>query len=111
MCDQDPEALDNVLWTDETQFCRNGNINFHNTHYWSDRNPHWLRYRNHDVRWPVNVWSGIFRGHIIGPFFIEGNLTAERYTECVLNVVVAEPLPWWKPLAPMQHRRPSKTLQ
>lgn len=27
----------------------------------------------------VNVWVGIFNGRPVGPFFIEGNLTAQVY--------------------------------
>ncbi|KAG0432315.1 hypothetical protein HPB47_020960 [Ixodes persulcatus] len=47
--DEDPDFLTNVLWTDEAQFCRNGNVNVHNAHYWSDSNPHWLRQHNHQI--------------------------------------------------------------
>lgn len=89
-CDEDREFLNRVLWTDEAQFCRNSNVNLHNAHYWSDQNPHWLREHKHQVRWSVNVWCGIYNGCIVGPYFIDGNLTGKKYTECVLKGVVSE---------------------
>lgn len=89
-CDRDPEFVHNVLWTDEAQFCRNANVNLHNAHYWSDTNPHWLRQHRHQVTWAANVWCGIFRGHIVGPYFIDGNLTGREYTDDVLKGEVSE---------------------
>lgn len=88
--DEDPDFLTNVLWTDEAQFCRNGNVNVHNAHYWSDSNPHWLRQHNHQVRWSVNVWCGMFRDRIVGPFFFEGTLTAQSYTANILDGAVSD---------------------
>lgn len=46
-CDEDPEFLNRVIWTDEAQFCRDSNVNLHNAHYWCDQNPHWLREHKH----------------------------------------------------------------
>lgn len=88
--DQDPDFFTKVLWTDEAQFCRNGNINVHNAHYWSDVNPHWLRQHNHQVRWTVNVWCGIFGDRIVGPCFLEDTLTAQSYTENILHGAVSD---------------------
>ena len=31
-----------VLFSDEAKFQRNGELNRHNCHYWSDVNPHWV---------------------------------------------------------------------
>ncbi|EFN62853.1 hypothetical protein EAG_00005, partial [Camponotus floridanus] len=35
-----------------------------------------------------NVWAGILNNQIIGPFFIEGNLTAAKYEEMLRNEIV-----------------------
>lgn len=86
--DEDRDFFHKVIWTDEAKFCNDGNVNLHNAHYWSDQNPHWLRQHNHQVRWSVNVWCGILGNRIIGPYFIQGNLTGRNYTADVLNGVV-----------------------
>ncbi len=67
-----------ILWTDEAQFSRNGVVNRHNSHYWSQDNPHWLRHVADQVNWRVNVWCGIRNGSIIGPVFYDGVLGGIR---------------------------------
>jgi len=72
-----PLFLDNIVFSNEATFELTGNVNRHNCKYWSDINSHWMRKNQHSQK--VNVWGGIFRGRPIGPFFIEGNLTAQMY--------------------------------
>lgn len=36
---------------------------------------------NRQNRWSLNVWGGILGHRVIGPFFIEGNLNANKYAE------------------------------
>lgn len=55
----DPDFLKCLLMSDEATFHRDGNVNLHNSHYWSATNPNWLRESNHQVRWKTNVWCGI----------------------------------------------------
>lgn len=39
-CNQDPQFLCNILFTDEVSYTRDGIINVHNIHVWGDENPH-----------------------------------------------------------------------
>lgn len=42
LLDRDPDALQHILWTDESRFYNTGVVNRHNCHYWSAANPHWI---------------------------------------------------------------------
>lgn len=74
-----PDFLNSLFWTDESTFHRNGFANRRNTHYYSTQNPIVARETKHQYRWVLNVWGGILGTHIIGPFFIDEHLDAERY--------------------------------
>jgi len=37
----DPNFFRFVLFSDEAKFCSDGQLNRHNSHYWSNQNPHW----------------------------------------------------------------------
>ncbi len=78
---ENPDFLNDILWSDECQFTRQGTINTQNTHYWSLENPHRIRPNRHQVRWSVNVWCGIWKNTLIGPFFFDASLTSQSYTE------------------------------
>nr|CAH7736891.1 unnamed protein product [Callosobruchus chinensis] len=49
---------------DESTFRNNGLVNRHNFRYYSDS----------QHRWFVNVWGGIIRSLVIGPYFFDGHL-------------------------------------
>lgn len=42
------------------------------------------------THYPENViiWEGIIGNHIVGPFFIHGNLKGEKYLELIQNTVI-----------------------
>ncbi|GBM92155.1 hypothetical protein AVEN_219270-1, partial [Araneus ventricosus] len=40
-----------ILWTDESCFTRDGVFNHHNSHMWSQVNPHAIRPQKHQERW------------------------------------------------------------
>ncbi|GFX57185.1 uncharacterized protein TNCV_2964641 [Trichonephila clavipes] len=67
--DGNPDFLNEVLWSDECQFSRQGTINTQNRHYWSLQNPHLIRPNRQQVRWSVNVWCGIWKSTVIGPIY------------------------------------------
>ena len=77
-----------IIFSDEATFTLHGEINRHNCRYWSDNNPHWMLAIK--TQWPrkLNVWAGLFGNHLIGPFFIDGNLTAEKYEGMLRNQIV-----------------------
>ena len=88
-----------VLFSDESTFTNYGTVNRHNMHYWSVDNPRWLREVESQRQWTVNVWCGIIGDSLIGPFFIDGILTGEKYTQ-FLN----EQLPQLLEDMPLQER-------
>ncbi|GFY06974.1 uncharacterized protein TNCV_4090761 [Trichonephila clavipes] len=59
--DENPDFFNEVLWSDECQFSRQGTINTQNTHYWSFESPLLIRPNCHQVHWSVNVWSGTLK--------------------------------------------------
>jgi hypothetical protein len=77
----------NVLCTDEATFTNHGQVNTRNVHYWAAENPQWLRQVEHQCQWSINVWYSVNGNHIIGPYFIEGNLNGERYAAFLLNIL------------------------
>lgn len=88
MIDEDPHLLDRVVFSDEATFFLNGNVNRHNFRYWSDENPHWTSESKTQYPEKLNVWAGIMGNQVIGPFFIEGNLTAAKYLDLLRDHIV-----------------------
>lgn len=76
-----------ICFSDECSFYLNGIVNRHNCRYWSDENPRIF----HEVRTQhpqkFNVWVGIYGNHLIGPFFIPGDLNGEIYLELLENTI------------------------
>lgn len=81
----DPLFLNNILWSDESRFHNNGTVNRHNSHYWSQENPKWVREGHFQQMWGINVWCGLFNGGLIGPYFYQDTLTGERYLHFLQN--------------------------
>lgn len=76
---QNPNFLNNVIFTDECKFTSSGIFNRHNEHIWSIENPREHQERRPQIRFGLNVWVGLLGGTIIGPYIYEENLTADRY--------------------------------
>ncbi|GFX65902.1 uncharacterized protein TNCV_13231 [Trichonephila clavipes] len=87
--DENPDFLNEVLWSDECQFSRQGTINTHNRHYLSLKNLHQLRSNCHQVCWSVNVCCRIWKSTLIGPIYFDKPLTSESYTE-ILSGLLAD---------------------
>lgn len=77
----------NILWTDESTFTRVGLFNQRNEHFWAFNNPHVISECRHQVRFSINVWAGIINDTIIGPYFVEGNLTGGTYLNMLQSVI------------------------
>lgn len=90
MIDDNPNFLNNILFSDEATFCLNGFVNRHNCRYWSSENPHWMMEHHTQYRQKLNVWAGIIGQHIIGPYFIDGNLNADRYLLLLRDHIVPD---------------------
>lgn len=87
-CTADENFASNIVFSDEATFMLNGTVNRHNCRYWSSENPHWAEEGHTQYPEKLNVWAGIIRGHIIGPFFIGEALTGNRYIQLLQNHVI-----------------------
>lgn len=76
---RDPDFLSNVCFSDESTFHVNGYVNRHNCRYWCEINPNEHRQAHTQRPQKENVWAGILKNEIIGPFFIDGNLDGPKY--------------------------------
>lgn len=81
--------LNRILWTDESQFTRDGVTNFHNLHTWSDINPHKTRSTSFQHKFSVNVWAGIIGNRLIGPFLLPQVLNSQIYLNFLENTLPA----------------------
>lgn len=88
--DRNQHYIKTICFSDESTFCLNGNVNTQNVRYWSDTNPHIFREKHTQFPEKVNVWAGILGNHIVGPIFLNTNLTGEVYLEMLQNAI--EPL-------------------
>ena len=68
-----------IMFTDETQFNRDGVNNTHSSHVWEDENPHATVENNFQQRFSANVWCAVLDDQLISPFILEGRLTGETY--------------------------------
>lgn len=89
-CDENPNFLNSVVFSDEATFCLSGSVNRHNCRYWARENPHWMQTKHTQRPQKINVWVGIVRGRFIGPYYFRGNLTAERYLEHLRMAVLPD---------------------
>lgn len=78
-------VVSRILFTDEATFTRDGINNTHNSHVWSDENPHAIVETNFQHRFSVNVWCAMIAGYLIGPFIMENRLTGEHYLNFLIN--------------------------
>jgi hypothetical protein len=82
-----PNLLYNTCFSDECTFMLNGEVNRHNCRYWSDTNPHLIREFHTQTPQKLNVWAGILGDHLVGPFFIQGNLDGNTYLELLESTI------------------------
>lgn len=71
--------LENIFFTDESCFTRNGVVNFHNLHIWSDENPRETRPNSFQRQFSINVWAGIIGNCMIGPIELPQRLNGDSY--------------------------------
>ena len=81
MIEGDPDLIRHTLFTDEASFTLHHATNHQNCRRWAKENPHVVHTSSTQYLQSVNVWAGILDRHIIGPLFIDGTLTGEKYLE------------------------------
>ena len=67
------------MFTDESQFNRDGVNNTRNSHVWADDNPHATVKSNFQQCFGLNEWCAVLDDQLIDPFMMEGRLTREAY--------------------------------
>ena len=77
-----------IIWTDEAKFMKNGLYNKHNSHFWSQENPHVVRETNFQESWKFNVFCAIKNDSVFCYHFYNENLNGERYVDLLSNVVM-----------------------
>lgn len=78
----------NILFTDESSFSLHGHHNPSVTRYWSKENKHLSLPLRTQYPQKLNVWAGVVGNNIVGPFFIDGNLTALKYLELLRDQIL-----------------------
>lgn len=75
----DGNFIKNIIFTDESTFPLHGKHNPSILRYWARENKH--RSYAYRSQYPekLNVWAGILDNHLVGPFFIDGSLNAQKY--------------------------------
>jgi len=84
-CEESPDFLSNILYTDESSFTRNGIFNSHNSHRWAEQNPNGTVVRHHQRQCRINIWAGIIGGTLIGPFELPRILNGAEYLHFLIN--------------------------
>lgn len=75
---EDEHFLENIIWSDESKFCKNGLFNRHNSHYWNNENTHQLRPTNFQENWSFNCYCAIKNSRIICVKFYDENLNGKH---------------------------------
>jgi hypothetical protein len=99
--------LNNLLFSDEAHFHVNGTVNRQNFRYWSSSNPSF--YAEEPLHSPrVTVWAAIGCQGVIGPVFVDGNITGASYLALLQQqfLPVAQEFPKFNDLVFMQDGAP-----
>ncbi|XP_050522916.1 uncharacterized protein LOC126905895 [Daktulosphaira vitifoliae] len=81
----DTSFLNKILFTDEASFTKDGTINLHNLHHWSEANPHVTRITGSQYKFSVNIWCGIVDNYLVGPFVLPDRLNGQAYLNFLRN--------------------------
>jgi len=69
--------LDEIIWSDEAKFTKNGLFNRQNLRYWSDTNLHVFREENFQESWQFNVYCAVRNDGVVALEFYETNLNGK----------------------------------
>lgn len=87
---EDPNFLNLICFSDEATFHVSGKVNKHNTRIWGSEQPYVFREIQRDSP-KLNVWCGVMRNRIIGPFFFaEKTITAAVYLDLLTEYVAPQ---------------------
>ena len=75
------------FFSDKANVANTGNVNWHNIHYWANKNPRWMRTVPLQHPCSVNCWCGIVDDQVIVLYFFKGHLTGPVYAKFLQNVL------------------------
>jgi hypothetical protein len=88
--EENENYLDLVLFSDESTFHVWGKVNRHNCHIWGSGSPYQVTEYERDTP-KVNVWLGLYKHGVIGPFFfMESIVTGHSYFDMLQNLAVPQ---------------------
>jgi hypothetical protein len=78
-----------AIFTDETQFTRDGIQNSHNHHLWPDKNSHAIFPSDQQQRFSINIWAGFCGDHLFIPHVLQNRLKGgitklSKKTKCLI---------------------------
>lgn len=79
--EDDPFMARRIIFTDEATFTSNGTVSSQNCRWWSDVNPNFTIQTRDQYSFKTNVWCGIYKARVIGPYFFRQNLNSQRYLD------------------------------
>ena len=82
---RDPGFPRRILFSGESTFIRHGQVSRHWTYSWSRENEREIVEARDQRFEKLNVWCAIWDDTILGPYFIEGNMTGESYLNLLQN--------------------------
>ena len=80
-CNEDRAFVKNIIFMDEATFTQNNEPNLQNCRIWARENPRNVLHTRTQYPQKINVWVGLLGHHIIGPFFLQENLTGGRFLQ------------------------------
>ncbi|KYN28330.1 hypothetical protein ALC57_02255 [Trachymyrmex cornetzi] len=83
--DNNSQFSQNILWTVEAIFTRQGILNQRNSHVWSHENPRAIHEQHFQHGFQCNVWLGIMGNILIGPYFLPARLNANGFLAFLNN--------------------------
>ncbi|KAJ8911709.1 hypothetical protein NQ315_013171 [Exocentrus adspersus] len=82
---EDHDVPCKILWSDESLFTNSGIFNRRNKHFYATQNPYLIQEVRSQIRFSLNVWCGLLNNNLLGPYFIQGNLTGQTYLNFMQN--------------------------
>jgi hypothetical protein len=74
-----------VLFSDEECFGRDGIINFHNHHNWTEDNPIGVLQSRNQQQFSINVLAGIVGDCLVGPHILPRRLTGDHCRDLLFS--------------------------
>lgn len=67
--EEDPFFTRHIIFSDEATFSSNGTVSSQHFRWWSEENPNFIIKSHDQYSFKTNVWCGIYKNRLIGPFF------------------------------------------